>query len=118
METRSKRINRDGDGDKAVPHRNRLEAQPLAEDDETDDVDLRDLNRACRTSSRESSTILIGLGRGGVESNLPNRETQKFPANDTLSRRLATTLRSPPLSAVPVSTSVTPYMIRLHSLDG
>ncbi|KAK9711645.1 hypothetical protein QE152_g25330 [Popillia japonica] len=42
METRSKRINRDGDGDRAVPHRNRLEAQPLAKDDETDDVDLRD----------------------------------------------------------------------------
>ncbi|KAK9687672.1 hypothetical protein QE152_g36101 [Popillia japonica] len=44
METRSKRINRDGDGDRAVPHRNRPEAQPLAEDYETDDVDLRDMN--------------------------------------------------------------------------
>ncbi|KAK9675092.1 hypothetical protein QE152_g40642 [Popillia japonica] len=44
METRSKGINRDGDGDRPVPHRNRPEAQPLAEDDETDDIDLRDMN--------------------------------------------------------------------------
>ncbi|KAK9710823.1 hypothetical protein QE152_g25790 [Popillia japonica] len=39
-----KRKNRDGDGDRTVPHGNRPEAQPLAEDDETDDVNLRDMN--------------------------------------------------------------------------
>ncbi|KAK9727402.1 hypothetical protein QE152_g19175 [Popillia japonica] len=57
-ETRSKRINSDGGGDRAVPHWNRPEAQPLVEDDETDDVDLRDMNTIeGETENERTNTI-------------------------------------------------------------
>ncbi|KAK9747435.1 hypothetical protein QE152_g5356 [Popillia japonica] len=72
METRSKRIIRDCDGDRAVPHRIHLEAQPLAEDDETDDVDLRDMNTIEGEKENERTNTL----------ETPNAENAADPDQD------------------------------------